>query len=179
MSMGKGQLFSHPFTLAIGGYGFTPIGLLLFITIPTRACGGLTRKVDELPDIRVMLKAGEDQVLCSEGIHLEVGFFLHRLGDPGEMKYLVDIFHSLPQRGLVAAIPGDDLDGKALKPLQIAPFSHEAADLDSSLKKRFGEMASNEPCSSCHQSFQIIFPCINPKNSIYFRSIVKGNCEPR
>ena len=158
MGMGKGQLFSPPFTLPIGGYGFTPIGLLLFITIPTRACGGLTRKIDELSDTRVILKTGVDQVLCSEGIHLEVGFFLHRLGDACKMKYLIDIFNSLPQRGLITAIPEGHLDGKAFKPLQIAPFSHEAADQDSSLKKRFGEMASNESCSSRHQSFQITFP---------------------
>jgi hypothetical protein len=158
MSVGKGEFFSPSFTLSIGRYGFTPIGLLLFIAIAARACSGLTRKIDELSDTRVILKTGVDQILCSEGIDLKVGFLLDRLGNAREMKYLIDLFHRLPQRGLVTAIPGDDLYGKAFEPLQIAPFSDEAADLDSSLKKCFGKMASNKSCSSRHQSFHITFP---------------------
>jgi hypothetical protein len=158
MSLGKSQFFSPPFTPAIGRYGLASVELLLSIAIPTRACGGLTRKIDEFPEIRVILKTGLDQILRSEGIHLKVDFFLHRLGDARQMKYLIDILDRPPQRGGVTAIPGRDLDGKAFKPLQIAPFPHEAADLDASLKKAFGEMASNKPCSSCHQRFQIAFP---------------------
>jgi hypothetical protein len=74
------------------------------------------------------------------------------------MKYLINIFHSLPQGGLVTAIPEGDLDGKAFKPLRVAPFSPEAADVDPSLEKGFSEMASDKPCASRHQSLQITFP---------------------
>jgi hypothetical protein len=66
------------------------------------------------------------------------------------MKYLINIFNSLSQRGLITTITEGHLDGKAFKPLQIACLSEEAADSDSSLKKRFDEMASNKSCSSCH-----------------------------
>jgi hypothetical protein len=153
------------------------IGLLFFIAIAARACGSLTRNIDKLLDTGVILKASVDQVLCSEGIHLKVGFFLHRFGDTCEMKNLMAIFHSLSQRGLITAVPGNDLDGKAFQPFQIAPFSHKAADLDASLEKRLSKMTSNKSCSSRYQSFQTPFSCLKRKNSIYFQSIVKENCK--
>jgi hypothetical protein len=97
-----------------------------------------------------MLETGTDQILCPGSIDFEVAFLLDGFGDARKMKDVIGILHGLCQGGFVATIPGSDLDGEAFKPLQIAPLSHEAADLDSSIKKRLGEMASNKSCPSCH-----------------------------
>ena len=96
-----------------------------------------------------MLKTGADQILRPGGIYLKVSFLVDGLGDACKMIDVIGILHGLRQRGLVATIPDSDLDGEVFEPLQIAPFSHEAADSESSVQKRLSEMASDKSCSSC------------------------------
>jgi hypothetical protein len=130
----------------------------LFVSIPARASGSLTRKIDEFSDTRMMLKASPNQVLRSEGIHLEVSFLMNGLCDTGQMKHLVNTLYCPDQRGLITKISNGHFNLKTLQPFQIICVPKETTNLDASLNERFDEMASNKPSASSDQNLQSSLP---------------------
>ena len=129
--MGEGKFLSHALALAIGGDRFTCVRLFLPASIPARTCGRLAGEVDEFQGAGVLFEAGLDEVIGSVAVDLEIGFVFSGLCHSCQVKHVVHTFHSLPQRGLVAAISCHPLNGEAHQPLLIARFPHEATDVDS------------------------------------------------
>jgi hypothetical protein len=60
----------------------------------------------------IVFEAGMNQVLGSQSIYLKVGSLVYGFGHTRHMEHLVDTSHGLPQRGLIATIPMNQLDGQ-------------------------------------------------------------------
>jgi hypothetical protein len=83
MRMGKSQLFSHTFALAVKGNRFTGIGLLFFIPISTGSCRCLARNIDEFLKTRIIFETGMDQVLGSKAVYFKIRFLSDGLRHTG------------------------------------------------------------------------------------------------
>ena len=152
--MSEGELFAHSLAPAIRGHRLTLVRLLFLATIAAGACGCLARKVYELLEMGIILKAGMDQILRSTSIDLKIGLFSYSLRDPCQMEHLIDPFDCLNQRRLVATIARSPFDGKTLQPLQIARFADQTADLHPSLEQSIYKVTADKACSPCDQGLQ-------------------------